>query len=53
MSEYSDQWRERKRYRKSQECSPCLCGRRLTRTQKQCIWCESPNPEYRAKDQTQ
>lgn len=51
MSDYGDQWRDRKAYRQSKECSPCLCGRRLMRTQKTCFWCEQENPEYKPKGQ--
>lgn len=51
MSDYGEQWRERKQRRQSYECNPCLCGRRLMRSQKTCFWCESENPEYKPNQQ--
>lgn len=51
MSNYGDQWRERREHRDSLFCGYCLCGRRLLRTWQNCI-CGQPNDGYKPKKQT-
>ncbi|MCP1651653.1 hypothetical protein J2T49_000409 [Pseudomonas nitroreducens] len=50
MSDYGDQWRERRQYRQSKIAGYCVCGGSLLRTQATCYRCDSSNSYYKPKE---
>lgn len=48
MSDYGDQWRERKQHRDTLFCGYCDCGRKLLSTWRACS-CGATNDGYKPK----
>lgn len=49
MSDYGDQWRERKQARRSAIIGYCLCGSSLLKGQKICYRCDQTNPYFKPR----